>query len=460
MTILSATSRQEAVNSIVISALERSSSTKFVGTTKETFAAFAHWMKKNLHPQHIGVIFDSNTRKIAHENVLPLLRAAQLDYTEHCAQGPTPHQPPICSTTYGEQLGEQFPTTLDLILSVGSGTVTDLGKIAARKRGVPLIVIATAASMNGFTSALAATLDDGLKLTKKTPPPYAVWGHPETLASAPSSMSSAGLGDLHSKPISSADWRLSHRLNGTPWDPDVVEMLQTVTHLSEGLADGLHRNDPEAHGQLFAGLCLTGIAMQAATPGSQASGAEHLISHYFDMIAGSASFTHRATDHGAQVAVGCMVALCAWSFAQRCLKEKRPMQACPAHVYEPTARKQWIDAHFRDLSPAISSMHERTPVRSEDVERRRAMLDANGVNILEDAASYLPAPAWLRSELQRAQCPTYFQELGVSRSLAAECLQYAPWVRARYTILHLLLECGWYDDFMEEALAATYEPVT
>lgn len=456
MTIFSPTSRQESVNHIVINALERSSATQFVGTTREYFEDFAQWVKKNLHPQHIGVIFDENTRSIAQNTVLPLLKAAELHYSEICVQGPTPHTPPVCATPTGEHIGLQFAEDLDLLLSVGSGTLTDLAKIAGRTREVPVIAIATAASMNGFTSSLAATLDDGIKLTRKAPPPYAVWALPSTLQAAPRAMSAAGLGDLHSKPVSSADWRLSHRLNQTPWDPDVVRMLQTVTELSQGVADGIDRQEEDAYAQLFAGLCLTGIAMQAATPGAQASGAEHLISHYLDMIAGSPSFEHRATHHGAQVAVGCRVALYAWQFAQEALRHQRPMEPCPSYVYRPDARKSWIDAHFRDLSSSINAMHARAPVREQDVARRREILRTQGEEILHDAASFLPTESWLTHELQRAGCPTHFRALGVSRERAIDCLRYAPWVRARYTILHLLLECGWYDAFVNEVLDATF----
>lgn len=456
MTILASELRQETVNNIVIKALERSCETEFVGTTASAFEEFALWMKKNLHPQHIGVIFDQKTQKIAHTAVLPQLHAADLYSTPLCVQNPTPDEPLMCSTALGAAVGEQFPADLDLIVSVGSGTVTDLAKIAAQTRHVPLIAIATAASMNGFTSGLAATLDDGLKLTRKAPPPRAVWAHPDILQAAPPAMSAAGLGDLHSKPISSADWRLSHLLNGTPWDEDVVDMLTTVTDLSVGVAEGIRTNDANAYAQLFSGLCLTGIAMQAATPGSQASGAEHLISHYFDMIAGNDSFTHRATDHGAQVAVGCMVSLTAWRFALDAFATGRPLGDCPTYVYDARAQEAWIRGHFRSLSDAIVRMHARTPVTHATVQRRRQILQTSAGRALQDASTFLPSGPWLQQELDHVGCPTRFSQLPVSRALAQECLRFAPWVRARYTILHLIMECGWYDDFVREAFEATY----
>lgn len=458
MTIYASDARQDAVNRIVIKALKKSSSTEFVGTTAQNFQDIGHWVKNNLNARHIGMIFDANTQKIAEDSVLSQLHIAGLECSCVQLQDPAPGTPPVCSTALGEQSAARFAESVDVILSVGSGTITDVAKITARTLKVPMVAVATAASMNGFTSGLAATLDDGIKLTKKAPPPRAAWALPSTLRAAPAEMTAAGLGDLHSKPISSADWRLSHHLNGAPWDEPVVEMLTTVTELSEGIADGLRAQNPDAYAQLFAGLCLTGIAMQAATPGSQASGAEHLISHYFDMIAGSDSFDHRATHHGAQVAVGCMVALSAWQFALRAFAENRPLENCPNHIYVPEERNAWIDGHFRSLSPAIRSMHERSPVSHADVMRRRALLESTQGDAVRDAATHLPDAQWLRQELQRAGCPTRFSELGVGRELAEQCIRYAPWVRARYTIFHLLLECGWYDAFIRDALAQHTAP--
>ena len=42
------------------------------------------------------------------------------------------------------------------ILAVGSGTVNDEAKRASSERGVPYVVCGTAASMNGYASAIAA----------------------------------------------------------------------------------------------------------------------------------------------------------------------------------------------------------------------------------------------------------------------------------------------------------------
>lgn len=452
MEILSESARQTRVNRVVVEALGRGGQTEHVGTTAAEFEKIGFWLRKNLRTERIGVIVDARTRPIAEASVLPIIGETGIGIEIFEVPDLDAGATPICSTDVGERCARAFRSSPDAILSVGSGTLTDIAKLASRTLDVPCIAVATAASMNGFSSSLAATLDNGVKLTVKAPTPKAVWALPSILQAAPAELTASGLGDLHSKPISSADWRLNHLLQGAPWDLPVVEMLTQVTELMRGVAAGLQRNEPSAYAQLFAGLCLTGIAMQAATPGSQASGAEHLISHYFDMIAGSGEFGHTATTHGAQVAVGCMVSLSAWRFALEAFQTGRPLGDCPSYVYDPEARDAWIRGHFKSLSPTLQAMHHKAPKREADVMQRRARLAATRGEALLDASQQLPDQAWLQNELTLAGCPFRFSSIGISRALAEDCLRFAPWVRARYTILHLLMECGWYDAFIETAL--------
>jgi glycerol-1-phosphate dehydrogenase [NAD(P)+] len=77
-----------------------------------------------------------------------------------------------------------------------------------------------------------------------------------------------------------------------------------VPVLDEMLADPekVGAGDPEAVAALFAGLTISGIAMQFAKSSRPASCSEHLFSHYLDM-------THhrhngKLQSHGFQVAVG------------------------------------------------------------------------------------------------------------------------------------------------------------
>jgi glycerol-1-phosphate dehydrogenase [NAD(P)+] len=54
----------------------------------------------------------------------------------------------------------------DAILTIGSGTMTDIGKIAAeRNGGLPHVAVQTAASVDGFTDNVSVILRNGVKRT-------------------------------------------------------------------------------------------------------------------------------------------------------------------------------------------------------------------------------------------------------------------------------------------------------
>jgi len=172
-----------------------------------------------------------------------------------------------------------------LPVAVGSGTVNDIVKAAAFERNLPYIVVATAASMNGYTSAIAALTVDGLKKTVPSAPPLAVFADPEVLAAAPNRMAVSGLADLLSKPVSSADWKLAHLLWDEPYCEAPVRIADDAVEQAAREAGRIREGDPGGITALFDALLISGMSMAMAGTSSPASGGEHLISHYLDMTA-------------------------------------------------------------------------------------------------------------------------------------------------------------------------------
>lgn len=387
-------------------------------------------------PSNIVAIFDANTAKACGDS---LLSGVPPTIKVHRRELPADA---LCSRALASQI--DLPADADCVLSIGSGTLTDLGKLIAGAHNIPQIACATAASMNGFTSKLAATLDEGVKLTHPAPPPRAVIASPAVLASAPAGMNAAGFGDLLSKQISAADWRLAHHLLNAPWDPPVVEQLDHVEHFIAGDVDGgIAASLPQAAANLLGGLYVTGIAMQSASPGTQASGAEHLFSHYLDMIAGAPDFEHRAAFHGAQVALGCLIALRAWErLSLVCSKSQPPI---PSHLTSSRTRAGFIDANFGSLAPTLREMHERKDW--DGAFRRELVGRLKGGELVAEIRSALPTFTMHHARLSRCGCPTTLAGIGVSETLGAQAIRLAPWVRARYTVLHALEDLGELEDF-------------
>ena len=105
------------------------------------------------------------------------------------------------------------------VLSVGSGTVTDIAKHACyvfqqeqNIQPLPFVVYQTANSVSAYTSNMAPTFVDGVKRTLSSRYPDVLICDLETLRDAPRSMTVAGVGDLLAAFNSYADWWLAYRL--------------------------------------------------------------------------------------------------------------------------------------------------------------------------------------------------------------------------------------------------------
>ena len=93
-----------------------------------------------------------------------------------------------------------------------------------------------------------------------------------------------------------------------PIKPDAWHVLQD--YLDDLLADpeGVAKGDKQAVADLFEGLTLSGIAMQAAQSSRPASCCDHLFSHILDMT--HHRFNGKLQSHGFQVAIGTLT-MCA-----------------------------------------------------------------------------------------------------------------------------------------------------
>ena len=97
-------------------------------------------------------------------------------------------------------------------VAVGSGTINDLTKLAAHRAGRPYMVVATAASMDGYTAFGASITYQGSKQTFSCPAPTAVVADLDVICAAPEGMNASGYADLLAKTPAGADWLVTEAL--------------------------------------------------------------------------------------------------------------------------------------------------------------------------------------------------------------------------------------------------------
>lgn len=400
------------------------------------------------------VIVDAITHKIAGEAVVASLDAAGISNALYVIEAAEGEEVPVADDRKAGVLREHLRASAEIVacIAVGAGTINDIVKMAAYQAKVPYAVVATAPSMNGYTSGIAALLSEGVKTTQPCDPPLACLVDLDVMARSPARMIASGFGDLLSKPVSNADWRLGYRLNDAGYSSDAMVLVEAGSALLEGVASKLPLRDVEAVGRLSASLCLSGMSMSLAGSSSPASGGEHLISHYIDM-------THFAWGeghdfHGCQVGVGTITTAAmyerlaaldpsSWDIEER-------VKALPSWAaYEGVLR-----ARFGSLYGAVE-LHAKQAFPTPAVLRERlTRLKSGWAEILADVQSTLRPALAIREELLSAGCPVTFREIGVTDERARRAVVYCKDIRARYTILHLAGELGlldvWADDILRD----------
>ena len=195
----------------------------------------------------------------------------------------------------------------DLIVGVGSGVINDLCKYVANEQNLPYYIVATAPSMDGYASKGAAMIFDSMKITTNAAVPAAIICDTEILKDAPMDMLRAGYGDIIGKFSCLNDWRLSGVVNDEP----VCEYIYKLTYDTvKSVADqalAIAAREESAIAALMRALIVVGIAMAYMGNSRPASGCEHHMSHYWEMMFEQAG--KRPVPHGTQVGVGTVLIL-------------------------------------------------------------------------------------------------------------------------------------------------------
>ncbi|MDX9721673.1 MAG: iron-containing alcohol dehydrogenase [Myxococcota bacterium] len=338
-------------------------------------------------------------------------------------------------------------------VAIGAGTVNDILKLASDRVGVDYAVVGTAPSMNGFSSALAAILSKGVKTTVSCHAPLAVFFDVDVMAAAPYRMIASGLGDLLSRAVSIADWRLGARLFGERFNTLPLPLLEDAQRELEGVAQGLPQRSPEAIRGLCNALALSGMAMAIAGSSSPASGGEHLISHYLDMVAIAQHEEHDF--HGCQVGVASVLSARFYEWLGELELEgvdfeRLVARHVPWSVYEKTVAQRFSPYN---LSHAVLEHAQKKYPDRPTLRARFAHLREDWEAIIEELRQSARSSAWVSEQLSLAQAPRSFAEIGVSAARAQNAVLHAKDIRARYTILDLVSELGLLESWTEDALA-------
>ena len=376
-------------------------------------------------PLRIAVICDERTRAAAGLEACEVLRAAGYAVAEIVLESPAGRWP-ICDELTHAWIAGRLDNP-QMLLACGSGVISDLAKWVAGDLGLPYVCLATAASMNGYTSANVAPTIGGVKSLLRSRPAAAVVSTPGVLKSAPYEMTAAGLGDVLAKSVSSADWLMNSRLFGDYYCAQAVGLIAQIEPLYLECPKALRAGDASATEALFQALLLTGAAMTMAESSAPASGGEHMISHTLDMMDSLDGAGHDL--HGRQVGVGTVIAS---ELYRRLLAIERPV------FREPPA----VDAKFWGaLAPSIQQEYAKKLPRLAQVAKSLSTGDA-WENLRAELSAMVRPSEVIRDCLRDAGAAWRPADIGCDAARVRTALLHAHEIRSRVTVLDLAWMTG------------------
>ena len=336
------------------------------------------------------------------------------------------------------------------VVSVGGGTITDIAKVAtARDEGQPLVVVQTAASVDGYTDNVSVILRDGVKRTIPSRWPDVVLADVTTIAEAPDALNTSGYGEVLSMFTAPADWYLASLMGlDDTFHRAPRDLLVVFGKGIERWSPGVSRHDPASVRELIRMLAIRGVATGVAGTTACLSGVEHLVSHMLDMYHGA---HHRPIGlHGAQVGVASVLAAAAW---EHLFARFDPTAVdLDALFGDPVVHRPRVLASFADLDPSgrlgaecwrdfEAKLRRWNDARSTvtatltDWATHRAALD----ELLVDSRT-------LGAGLRAAGAAATFAELdpAVDDATARWAVANCHLMRNRFTVVDLLDLLGWW----------------
>jgi len=390
----------------------------------------------------ILMIADSNTYKVAGSKVEDVLTKGNVSFKKYVykvgGKDLVPNEEAV-----GKLMIEVEKDT-DLILTVGSGTLNDLGKFVSYRLGISCIIVATAPSMDGFASNSSALILGNLKTTCDANCDEAIVGDINILKRAPMEMILAGFGDILGKYSALNDWRLSQVINNEYLCEVAYKMASNSLNKCIDNAEGIKNREDVAIENLMEALIVAGIAMSYVGKTRPASGSEHHLAHYWEMMF---SFDgKKALLHGTKVGVATVITA-----------KLREILANSDINYEEAIAKakkfdqsKWIEnvqKLFQKAATGVININEKENLNSIEDKLKRISIIQNNLEKIQSIIKEMPTAKEIELILKKVGAPYSTKQIGIDEKDLVNGILNAKEIRTRYTILNYLWDIGVLDDF-------------
>ncbi len=318
---------------------------------------------------------------------------------------------------------------VDGVISCGTGSLNDICRVASFEKDKKFCIFATAPSMDGFASDTAPIIENNFKVSWFVRQPMVILADTKILANAPTELKAAGFGDMVAKYIGIVDWRISNLLTGEYYCPAIDELTMTAVKKMVALADKVTGSDEEAAGAIMEALVLSGLAMKLALSSRPASGAEHVVSHYWECYKLARGIWPEF--HGKKVGVATLIINKIYRNIAERVESIEPRKDAPVweDVYKHFSAEQIPEVEKLN-NPLITDKIDPADLKAKWPQIRKIILDI------------LPDNDTLLNLMKTAGCATTPEEIHVDPVLFADGIHYHAFMRYRVLVTRMLPMMG------------------
>ncbi|MBE6623868.1 MAG: sn-glycerol-1-phosphate dehydrogenase [Ruminococcaceae bacterium] len=308
------------------------------------------------------------------------------------------------------------------VLSVGTGSLNDICRLACARQNKKFCIFATAPSMDGFASYGAPIVNCGFKSTYPAKSPDVIIADTKILAAAPKELKSAGFGDMIAKYIGLVDWQISALLTNEYYCQRIANLTREAVDELMSMADKVCLNDEYTAGKIFEALLKTGIGMSFAKNSRPASGSEHIIAHLIECVDLREDIIPNF--HGDDVGVCTLEMLKLYNR----LAEKDTIDTQNETV-------NWDDVYsfYGEMADDIRKLNIPQNV-IDDVDKD---VLKNKWKEIRKIIFSIPTYKECETAMKKAGCKITVADIGKNQELFDDCVKYSPYMRKRLTLLRL-----------------------
>ena len=329
-----------------------------------------------------------------------------------------------------------------LFVAVGSGTITDTVRFTSHRSQNQFVSFPTAPSVDAYTSKNAPVTINHLKGSIYCHAPIAIFTDLPTICASPKFLTASGFGDLISKLTAPSDWKMSHLIWNADFDEEIYTSGLRAGQRAAEVVDGIRTADPKSMIAMMEGQFASGFCMADFGNSAPASGGEHHIAHVWEMM------FHWDKKEGLYHghAVGVAAIICA-EWYQRLKALSRKDARVLLERSEIPSRSAQIAAIEKNLPRIAGELIESDPIylQLSDPAKfktiRERILDR--WDDVQATAAVVPDADAIRGWIKSLGGPVTPQELGVTKEQVEIAIDYAHYLRERFSINIIRKLFGW-----------------